>query len=281
MTSAADRFRYDGKRCLAVGGATGMGAAAAQTVAALGGEVIVLDYAPVTYDGVKESIQVDLRDKAAVDAALAQVGGPVHALFSAAGVADGTPGLMKINFIAHRHIVDSLIASGALGRGGAVCFISSAAGLGWETEAETIGDFLSNDTFESAVEWIEREDNVFRDNYMYSKQVMLTYVARASYPLIKQGIRINAICPGPTDTPLARANADMWLGFGQDWRDATGTEPGTPEEMGDTMAFLNSDAARGINGVNVIVDAGYMMASLSGSYEPGTGVAQFLFGRLG
>jgi NAD(P)-dependent dehydrogenase (short-subunit alcohol dehydrogenase family) len=277
--SAADRFRYDGKRCLVVGGATGMGAAAAQTVADLGGEVIVLDYAAVTYEGVKESIQVDLRDRAALDAALAQVGGPVHALFSAAGVADGTPGLMKINFIAHRHIIDSLVAAGALGRGGAVCMISSAAGLGWETESESIGQLLATSTYEEATAWIEQEDNAFRDNYMYSKQVMLTYVARAAYPLIQKGIRINAICPGPTDTPLARANEDLWLGFGQDWREATGTSFGTPEEMGDTMAFLNSDAARGVNGVNVIVDSGFMMASLSGSYEAGEPTAKFLFGR--
>lgn len=276
--TAADRFRYDGKRCLVVGGATGMGAAAAQTVADLGGEVVVLDYAPVEFP-VKESIQVDLRDRAAVDAALAQVGGPVHGLFSAAGVADGTPGLMKINFIAHRHIIDSLVASGALARGGAVCLISSAAGLGWETEAESIGQLLATTTYDEAAEWIERPDNVFRDNYMYSKQVMLTYVARASFPLIQKGIRINAICPGPTDTPLARANADMWLGFGQDWRDATATSFGEPAEMGDTMAFLNSDAARGVNGVNVIIDGGYMMSSLSGSYEPGVEVAKFLFGR--
>lgn len=281
MTNAADRFRYDGKRVLVVGGATGMGAAAAQTVVDLGAEVVVLDYAPVAYDGVKEAIQVDLRDKDALDAALAQVGAPVHALFSAAGVADGTPGLMKINFIAHRHIVDSLVASGAMTRGGAICFISSAAGLGWESELELITEFLGRDTYDSAVEWIELPDNAFRDNYLWSKRVMLTYVARASFPLIQKGIRINAICPGATDTPLARANADMWLGFGQDWRDATGLGHGTPEEMGDTMAFLNSDAARGINGVNVIVDGGYMMSSLAGAYEPGTDVAKFLFGRLG
>jgi NAD(P)-dependent dehydrogenase (short-subunit alcohol dehydrogenase family) len=278
--SNADRFRYDGKRVLVVGGATGMGAAAAQTVIDLGAEVIVLDYAPVAYDGVKESIQVDLRDQAAIDAALKQVGGPVHAVFSAAGVADGTPGLMKINFIAHRHILDSLIASGALGRGGAVCFISSAAGLGWEAEIDIINDFLAHDTYEHATEWIELEDNVFRDNYLFSKRVMLTYVAQAAYPLAKLGIRINAICPGPTDTPLARANEDLWLGFGTDWREATGTEFGTPEEMGDTMAFLNSDAARGINGVNVIVDGGYMMSSLAGAYEPGVDIAKFLVGKV-
>ena len=119
--SGVDAFRYDGKRVLVVGGATGMGAAAAKTVVELGGEVIVLDYAPVDFT-VKESIQVDLRDKAAVDAALDQVGGPLHAVFSAAGVADGTPGLMKINFIAHRHIAERLVNEGTLGRGGAICF---------------------------------------------------------------------------------------------------------------------------------------------------------------
>jgi NAD(P)-dependent dehydrogenase (short-subunit alcohol dehydrogenase family) len=35
--SEIEAFRYDGKRALVVGGATGMGAAAARTVAALGG----------------------------------------------------------------------------------------------------------------------------------------------------------------------------------------------------------------------------------------------------
>src|SRR5438309_4688305 len=104
----SDRFRYDGKRALVVGGATGMGAAAAQTVIGLGGEVVVMDHAPVDY-AVAEAIKVDLRDPAAIGAALDQVDGPVDAVFSAAGVADGTGGIMKINFIAHRHIIERLV----------------------------------------------------------------------------------------------------------------------------------------------------------------------------
>src|SRR3954471_19294902 len=122
--SGIDAFRYDGRRVLVVGGATGMGAAVAQTVIALGGEVVVMDYAPVGYPA-KESFKVDLRELADVDAVLDKVGGPIHAVFSAAGVADGTPGIMKINFIAHRHIVERLITDGSLDRGGAVCMISS------------------------------------------------------------------------------------------------------------------------------------------------------------
>ena len=51
--SVMDRLRYDGKRALVVGGATGMGAAAAKSAAELGAEVIVMDYAPVNYDVAK------------------------------------------------------------------------------------------------------------------------------------------------------------------------------------------------------------------------------------
>ena len=76
--SVMDRLRYDGKRALVVGGATGMGAAAAKSAAELGAEVIVMDYAPVNYD-VAKSIQVDLRDPASIDAAIEQLDGPIHA----------------------------------------------------------------------------------------------------------------------------------------------------------------------------------------------------------
>ena len=273
---ALDRFRYDGKRALVVGGATGMGAAAAQTVTALGGEVVVMDHAPVDYQ-VAEAIKVDLRDRAAVDAALDQVGGPIDALFSAAGVADGTAGIMKINFIAHRHIIERLAGDGRLGRGSAVCLISSVAGLGWEGNLPTLLEFLATPDFEEADAWVQAHDGT--DNYSFSKQAMNCYVARQAYPLMAKGIRINAICPAPTDTPLARANADLWLTFAQDYRDATGTAHLTPEQNGDVMAFLNSAAASGISGVNVLVDDGYIMSSLTGSYEPGEPIAKMILGR--
>ena len=81
-----DAFRYDGKRALVVGGATGMGAATAELVKDAGAEVVVMDRAEVTLDGVK-AIKLDLSDKASIDAAVDECGGPVHALFSCAGVA--------------------------------------------------------------------------------------------------------------------------------------------------------------------------------------------------
>ncbi len=112
----ADAFRYDGKRALVVGGATGMGAAVAELVQDLGAEVVVMDFAPVTLAGAK-AISLDLRDKASIEAALDECGGPIDALFACAGVADGTAGIEKINFIGHRHLIDRAIEQGFLGRG--------------------------------------------------------------------------------------------------------------------------------------------------------------------
>jgi NAD(P)-dependent dehydrogenase (short-subunit alcohol dehydrogenase family) len=274
--SDIDRFRYDGKRALVVGGATGMGAAVAKTVTSLGGEVIVLDYAPVDFP-VAEVVKVDLRDRAAVDVALDQIGGPVQSIFSAAGVADGTPGIMKINFIAHRHIIERLVNDGRLPRGSAISMVSSVAGLGWEPRIPTLLEFLATPDYESADAWVQAHDGT--DSYTFSKQAMNCYVAHRSYPLLSKGIRINAICPGPTDTPLARANADVWLGFAQDYRDATSTSHLTPDQMGNTMVFLNSDAASGISGVNLLVDTGHVMSSLTGSWEAGQPMMQMIMGR--
>jgi len=270
-----DPFRYDNKRALVVGGATGMGAAAAKRAAALGAEVVVMDYAPVEYT-VAKAIKVDLQDRAAVDAAIDQVGGPIDALFSAAGIAGG-PALMRVNFIAHRHLIERMLAEGTLRRGSAICFISSVAGIGWEGNLPTLLDFLATPDFESAAAWIDRHEGT--NNYGFAKQAINAYVARQAFPFLKKGVRINAICPGPTDTPLARANAALWLSFGQGYREATGTSHHTAEQMGDTMVFLTSDAASGISGVNLLVDSGHVMSCTSGSWEADKPIMDLLMGR--
>ena len=270
--SGFDAFRYDGKRVLVVGGATGMGAAAAQTVGNLGGEVIVMDYAAVDFP-VAEAIKVDLSDLSSLDAAIDQVTGPVHAIFSAAGIADG-PKTMRVNFIGHRHLIERMMKDGKLGRGGAVCMISSVAGWGWANNIPALMEFLELPTYEAMSGWIDEHPGA--NNYGFSKQVKNAYVASRSFPFLKEGVRINAICPGPTDTPLARANADTWLTFASDYRQETDTPHLTPDQMGDVMVFLNSDAASGVSGVNMLVDVGHVMSSTTGSWEAGKPIIDML-----
>ena len=228
---------------------------------------------PTSRSGVK-GIHVDLRDRASIDAAFDECGGPIHALFSCAGVADGTPGIEKINFIGHRHLIDRAIAGGAFANGAAIGMISSTAGLGWETRLDRIYEYLDTPDFDSASAWIEARPELA--SYMWSKRTICAYVAREALPMLRRGIRINAILPGPTDTPLARANAEMWLNFGSDFRDETGIEPSTPMQQATALAFLCSDAATYVNGITLITDAGYVSSGVAGSFAPAKEAVDFL-----
>jgi NAD(P)-dependent dehydrogenase (short-subunit alcohol dehydrogenase family) len=271
-----DAFRYDGKRTLVVGGASGMGAATAELLQSAGAEVVIMDHAEVSLSGVT-AVHVNLSERDSIDTAVDQCGGPIDALFSCAGVADGTPGIEKINFIGHRHIIDRLLAEDLLSRGAAIGFISSAAGLGWESNLARIQSFLATPDFDSAVAWIATNGGA---DYMSTKQAMCAYVASQAFPLMQRGIRINAICPGPTDTPLAQANKELWLGFGADYRDELGVEASTPLEQAYPLVFLCSDAAVAISGITLVTDIGYFAAGVTEAFPSATPVANFLLGRM-
>jgi NAD(P)-dependent dehydrogenase (short-subunit alcohol dehydrogenase family) len=271
-----DAFRYDGKRALVVGGATGMGAATAELAQSAGAEVVVMDYAEVTLPGAS-AIQVNLADKDSIDAAVDACGGPVHALFACAGVADGTPGIEKINFIGHRHLIARMLAGGMLAGGSAIGFISSAAGLGWESNLAELQEYLATPDFDSAAAWVAEHGKA---DYLSTKQAICAYVAREAFPLLKRGIRINAICPGPTDTPLAQANKDLWLGFGADYRTEAGIEASTPLEQAYPLVFLCSDAGAAISGITLISDVGYISSGITESFPPASAAAGFLLGRM-
>jgi NAD(P)-dependent dehydrogenase (short-subunit alcohol dehydrogenase family) len=274
--STFDAFGYQGKRALVVGGATGMGAATARLAQDAGAEVVVMDVAEPDLPGAK-AIHVNLADRDSIDRAVDECGGPVHALFSCAGVADGTPGIEKINFIGHRHLIDRMLGQDLLQRGAAIGFISSAAGLGWEANLPRIKEYLATPDFDAAVEWVAANGGA---DYLSTKQAICAYVSSQAFPMLQRGIRINAICPGPTDTPLAQANKEMWLGFGADFREAAGIEASTPLEQAYPLVFLCSDAAVAVNGVIFVTDAGYMSSGITGSFPPATDAANFLLGRF-
>lgn len=272
-----EAFRYDGRRALVVGGASGMGAATVGLLLDAGAEVVAMDFADIDLDGV-QGIHVDLAERTSIDAAVEALGGAVHAVFSCAGVADGTTAIERINFIGHRYLIDQLLARDWLPRGSAIGMVASAAGLGWESNLEDLKELLAIDDWDRSVAWVVEHGKA---DYLSMKQAMCAYVASQAHDMLARGIRINATCPGPTDTPLAQANAELWLDFGSDYRADVGIEASTPAEQACPLVFLCSDAAAAINGQTLVSDAGYLASGLSGAYPNATPAAEFLYGRLG
>ena len=263
-----EAFSYEGKRALVVGGATGMGAATASLVRTLGAHVTVLDIAEVSVE-VDRSVQVDLRSVDSVDAAVDSLEGPVDALFSCAGVADGTEGILEVNFVAQRHIIERMAAEGLLADGAAIGVISSLAGTGWYVHSREVLEFLATPDWPSAVAWVR--DRGVVPSYRFTKRAMSAYIALRAMSFLERRIRINGIEPSMTDTPLARAHAERWFQFGAGYRDATGLQPLTPEQMAHPLAFLCSDAASGVTGTCLIVDQGLVGAALTDTFDtPGT-----------
>ena len=176
-------------------------------------------------------------------------------------------------------MINRMLDAGMLGRGSAIGFISSAAGAAWarDDNQEILGEYLAIEDMDEASQWAL--DNGKAD-YFQSKLAVCLYVAKMAYPLLAKGIRINAIMPGPTDTPLAQANKEMWLGFGADFREEAGVEASTPLEQAFPLVYLCSAAAAAISGQTVISDVGYLSSGITGSFPGAVDAAGFLLGRL-
>jgi NAD(P)-dependent dehydrogenase (short-subunit alcohol dehydrogenase family) len=129
MASALDAFRYDGLWVVMVGGAKGMGAAGAALAVDAGAGVTVIDLVRVD-NSEMEAIRLDLSDRSSIDGALGALGAPIDMLFSFAGVADGTQGIERINFVAHRYLIDCSVEREWLPPGRAIGTVASDAGLG-------------------------------------------------------------------------------------------------------------------------------------------------------
>lgn len=263
-----NQFSYEGNRAVVLGGASGIGAATAEVLGELGAqEVVVLDVQPASTPGVTD-IRLDLTDQASIDAAIEQCGGPIDALVSCAGVADG-PLLPQINFIGQRHFIERVVDNGWMPRGSAIAIVSSAGGRGWEANLPILLEMVATEGYDDGVKWME--DHPEMTGYAQSKQLVCAYTARKAFDFGRLGIRINATMPGPTDTPLAQANADIWLRYATDYRNELGLGASTAEEQAWILAFLCSPAAARIYGHSIVSDAGAGMAGMTGTFQPGFG----------
>jgi meso-butanediol dehydrogenase/(S,S)-butanediol dehydrogenase/diacetyl reductase len=77
----------------------------------------------------------------------------------------------------------------------------------------------------------------------------------------RDGIRVNALCPGPVETPLLQPVLDL-PGVREEYAKLVPMgRVGSSDEVAGTVLFLASDDASYITGITLVVDGGIMAAT--------------------
>ncbi|MFC3127327.1 SDR family NAD(P)-dependent oxidoreductase [Pseudoroseomonas globiformis] len=247
-----------GRVVLVTGGASGIGFATASLLARRGWRVVIGDLdAGRTAGAAAEigasSIAFDVADEHATEAAMERIEaahGPVEALFANAGVIQ--PGsnpeelsmseFDRVIAVNLRGVYLSCVTAGKRmarrGRGGIVITGSVTASRAAPLHA-----------------------------YAPSKAAAVHMAACLAVEWGRSGVRVNAISPGYVATPPVRAAIERGLRDPQLLRDAAPLgRLVEPEEIGAGVAFLLSDDASAITGINLPVDAGWLAGATMTTY---------------
>ncbi len=258
MGQTDELWRYDGRRAVVTGCASGIGAEVARQLADLGAEVVGLDIREPDFD-IGEFISLDLYDPESIDAAAASIGGRVDALFNIAGVSSGIRDPLRvvtINFLGTRRLTEALVPS--MPAGSAIACVSSLAASAYRQNAAVTAGLVHTETMAEGIEWCERHPDAVAEGggYRLSKEAIILYGMANVVALGAKGIRINCTAPGVTETPILD---QLRSAYGQEFLDSFHTPLGraaTPDEQASVLVFLNSKAASYITGQVIWVDGG-------------------------
>ena len=240
-----------GQIAVVTGGARGIGLAVGQWFLAHGYHVALLDIDRATLAATEATLAIpdrvlavpcDVSNPAQVEAAAQAVmatWGRVDALVNNAGVAVFKPAL-ETSFAEWRHVLGTnldgvFLCTQAFGaimkaqKSGAIVNIASISGL----RASTL-----------------------RVAYGTSKAAIIHLTKQYAVELANFGVRVNAVCPGPVETEMAKLVHSVAIR--SDYYDAIPLgRYGTTEEMAHMVGFLCSQAASYVTGQALANDGGF------------------------
>jgi NAD(P)-dependent dehydrogenase (short-subunit alcohol dehydrogenase family) len=263
-----DPLQFEGKRLVVTGASSGMGDSCARILSDLGAQVIGLDVKEPSAS-IAAFHLCDLGDRSAIERTVEAIGGSVDSLFNCAGLPTTAPGqkIMRVNFVGHRHLTECLIPH--MTSGASIGFISSAAGMGWLMRMAELYPLLLTAGFDEAVAWCDEHDALVGANgYGLSKEAINAYVAFRGFQLAPQGIRMNGIMPGPTDTPMMPSFVES---MGEDFF-ASFPKPigrnSRPDEQAWSLIMLNSPRSSYVTATTLATDGGFAGGLYTGGIDP-------------
>jgi NAD(P)-dependent dehydrogenase (short-subunit alcohol dehydrogenase family) len=254
---------YTGRRVVLTGCASGIGEQLAHLLSESGAETIGLDRQP-TSAPVTEFHHVDLSDSQSILDAASAIAEPIDVLFNVAGLSGtiGAATVLGINFVGTRELTEALLPR--MQPGSAVVITSSLAASRYADRRALVSGLLATRSREEALAWCEAHASEIGTGYAVSKDALIWYTLTRAVELAQRGIRINAVAPGITATPII---ADTIKSRGEEFLNAIPMPLGRiaePREQATVLAFLGSSDASYISGQVVWVDGGYSAGVAAG-----------------
>ena len=241
------------KIAIVTGAASGIGAAAAKALAAAGARVALLDRDAAGAKGIAATIggarayAADVSDKAQIETAFADVArdfGGVDILVNNAGV-ESVYTVERMPEAEWEHVLAVNLKGSMLCTQAAIAPMRARGGGAIVNVASVAGKRIS---FSGGA------------SYTASKAGLLGFTRHAAFELGIHRIRVNAVCPGPTLTPMIERNLD------QARRQAVETTVPLgrwvmPADVANAIVFLAGDGAAMCTGTSIDVDGGVLVSN--------------------
>lgn len=236
-----DWFSIENKKVFVTGGGSGIGLAICKRFIAAGARVILADIndcSELASSIGATSVQVDVSDEASFEKAMASTG-KIDVLINNAGIGDLPGAIEEGNMDTWRRILD-------------INVLGVLNGIRYGAAQLNDGGCIINTSSQSAMTKVPG-----MEPYSASKSAVISITQTASLELADRKIRVNAVCPSNTRTPMMETAEDVEYSELMSQVFSPAGRVAETDDMVGVFHFLASDAAAFVNGQALVVDGGW------------------------